>query len=163
MGSEFDDFGDDCSTFAMAVLDYATEGNLYQIIKDDNITTMYNAGSGNIRRNNYKTIFNELHFDYIPVTKTMTMDDLENGDLLITDGHYEFVIIGEDNSGTIGKRKRRFKQFGWGNVKGVYPDNNFNITKSTNESFYDQDVKGSTRRMYSYIIRLNNDGVRLYE
>ena len=164
VGSEFDDFGDDCSTFAMAVLDYATEGGLYQRISDDNSTTMYNAGGGNIRRNNYKTVLNELNFDYIPVTKTMTMDDLENGDLLITDGHYEFVIIGEDNSGTIGKRKRRFKQFGWGNVKGIYPDNNFNITKSTNESFYDQYIENSPpRRMYNYIIRLNNDGVRLYE
>ena len=160
VGSDFDDFGDDCSTFAMAVLDYATKGDLYR--NSSTITkAMYNAGDGSIKNNNYKTVLNELHFDYIPVTKTMTMDDLENGDLLITDGHYEFVIIGEDNSGTIGKRKRRFKQFGWGNVKGVYPDNNFNITKSTNESFYNQNT--NPPRLYTTIIRLNNDGVRIYE
>lgn len=162
VGSDFNQFADDCSSFTMAVLDYATRGALYRNINSIN-GAMYNAGNGNIKNNNYKTVITDLKFDYIPVTEAMTMDDLENGDLLIAGGHYEFVIIGEDNSGTIGNRMRTFKQFGWGNVKGVYPDLNFNITKSTNETFYDQDVQGSTRRMYDYIIRLNNDGVRVYE
>ncbi|MBR4314187.1 MAG: hypothetical protein IKP66_04680, partial [Lachnospiraceae bacterium] len=166
IGSEFNEFGDDCSSFTMAVLDYVTKGALYDKVKADKKISMYNAGSGNIidDNKNYKSIIRDLHFEYIPVTTEMTMDDLENGDLLIANGdHYEFIIVGQDKSGTIGDRQRTFKQFGWGNVKGVYPDNNFNITKSANETFYDQNIVNTPRRMYSYIIRLNNEGIRLYE
>lgn len=161
VGSDFNQFADDCSSFAMAVLDYTTKGNLYR--NSSSITkAMYNAGGNQILNNNYKTVIKGLHFDYITVTNEMTMDDLENGDLLIGGGdHYEFVIVGEDNSGTVGNRMRTFKQFGWGNVKGVYPDNNFNIRKYPSDSFYKDIYQNHLK--YSVIIRLNNDGVRIYE
>ena len=133
---------DDCSSNAMAVWYYATKGDMDKY----DVLNIYELGGGLLGTiSTSSTIYlglNDIGFERIPV-KNGTFDELESGDLLVSNNHYEFYYITEDGKKT---------SFSWGSVKSKFPNNTNSIVENKGHKYFkDKWVDG---REYKYIYRL---------
>ena len=133
---------DDCSSNAMAVWYYATKGDMDKYA----VLNIYELGGGkllyaSVSDATYKAL-NDLGFERIPVNNA-TFDELQSGDLLVSNNHYEFYYITEDGEKT---------SFAWGSVKSRFPNLINSIEENEGKGFFkDKWVKN---RKYKYIYRL---------
>lgn len=133
---------DDCSSNAMVVWYYATKGDMDKY----DVLNIYELGGGKLMYASasdatYKAL-NKLGFERIPV-KNGTFDELESGDLLVSNNHYEFYYISEDGKKT---------SFSWGSVKSKFPNSTNSIEENKGKNYFkDKWVKN---RQYKYIYRL---------
>ena len=144
--SIYKDVGDDCSSFTMAVMYYATQGAMdeYEVLN------IYNLGSGALLDTQPTKLLYEalkdIGFEKIPV-KNGTFDELQSGDILVSSNHYEFFYITEEGKKT---------SFGWGSVKNKFPnERNSLIEMPGNPYFW---CKGFGETQFKYIYRLTKGG-----
>ena len=88
----------------------------------------------------------EIGFEKIPV-KNGTFDELQSGDILVSNSHYEFYYITEEGKKT---------SFGWGSVKKKFPNDNCAIVENKGNKFFKD--KWNTKWEYTHIYRLTKGG-----
>ena len=143
--TRFNEVGDSCSAMALATMYYATKGAMdeYECL---NINEMGSGKLVSLKEKDEKYIaLSNIGFVRIPV-KNGTFDELQNGDLLVANGHYEFFYITEEGKKT---------SFGWGSVKSKFPNNNCAIVENKGKNFF-KDKYASWH--YTHIYRLTKGG-----
>lgn len=119
--------GDDCSAFTLATMYYATMGefdsynslNIYDI--SSNILCTYNKNNDDRIKD-----LDTIGFKKIPVTKEMTLNNLESGDILVSNNHCEFYY----------KNGETKTSFGWGSVKKKFPNDNNSIKEAKDQPYF---------------------------
>lgn len=184
--------GDYCAEFAIAVIQYVSNGKRGNVaidatkakrheyginIHNTYAKTMYGAlekakSDGSVELvdrpgivgglNFYNAMYNLGFKRYF--AKDMTVDDLQPGDLLVSDDHVEFYL-GEDyqidNNGNevivkIDKNDgKAYSTYGWGNVQNRFPFNDYYFSKDGDDYFkLHYPGGGSLDNKYTVIWRL---------
>ena len=140
--SKYKRVGDDCSSMTLAVMYYATRG----IMDEYSAINIYELGGGALASaREGEVLYDSLKsigFEKIDV-ENGTFDELESGDILVSNNHYEFYY--EDDSDN-------HKSFGWGSVKSYFPNNTCSIVENPGKKYFKD--KWNNKREYKHIYRL---------
>ena len=140
--------GDSCSAMSLATMYYATKGAMDEY----DCLDINELGAGTLEyadANKKKEVYEalkEIGFEKIPVEKG-TYDELQSGDLLVSNRHYEFYYITEDGRKT---------SFSWGSVKEKFPNDRNSLIENPGKPYFY--CKGFGEKKFKYIYRLTKGG-----